>query len=187
MDGSNTLILALTNLLNKAISDKLLLDDPLLKLTGGTTWCEVSAAATISTSWVSTTRRVPRSTTKSRNMRASSGMGGWMHINSMSALGPNKWWYDAGVRVFIPTTRIWDARESQHYRHYRQTERQDRLAAGPGLPANRVETSAGLSASISAYDPAGATGARAISHGDFPIATAAGPRYGAPNPASADG
>ncbi len=34
-----------------------------------------------------------------------------MHINSMSALGPNKW-YDAGDARFHPDNIIWDARES---------------------------------------------------------------------------
>ena len=38
-------------------------------------------------------------------------MGDWMHINSMSVLGPNKW-YEAGDERFHPDNIIWDARES---------------------------------------------------------------------------
>ena len=39
------------------------------------------------------------------------GMGDWMHINSMSVLGPNKW-YDAGDERFHPENIIWDGREA---------------------------------------------------------------------------
>ena len=38
-------------------------------------------------------------------------MGDWMHINSMSLLGPNKW-HDAGDERFNPENIIWDSRES---------------------------------------------------------------------------
>lgn len=37
------------------------------------------------------------------------GQGDWMHINSMSVLGPNKW-YDAGDERFHPDNIIWDGR-----------------------------------------------------------------------------
>jgi len=39
------------------------------------------------------------------------GMGDWMHINSMSLLGPNRW-HDAGDERFHPDNIIWDSRES---------------------------------------------------------------------------
>ena len=39
------------------------------------------------------------------------GQGDWMHINSMSVLGPNQW-YDAGDERFHPDNIIWDAREA---------------------------------------------------------------------------
>lgn len=39
------------------------------------------------------------------------GEGDWMHINSMSVLGPNKW-YDAGDERFHPDNIIWDGRET---------------------------------------------------------------------------
>ena len=41
------------------------------------------------------------------------GMGDWMHINSMSYLGPNKW-YDAGDERFHPDNIIWDGREANY-------------------------------------------------------------------------
>lgn len=47
------------------------------------------------------------------NLRTSgiNGMGDWMHINSMSALGPNKW-YDQGDERFAPENIIWDGRQT---------------------------------------------------------------------------
>lgn len=33
----------------------------------------------------------------------------WMHINSVSTLGPNRW-YDAGHQCFHPDNIIWDGR-----------------------------------------------------------------------------
>lgn len=43
------------------------------------------------------------------NLRAC-GMGDWAHINSMSVVGPNKW-YDAGDERFNPENIIFDSRE----------------------------------------------------------------------------
>jgi hypothetical protein len=37
--------------------------------------------------------------------------GDWMHINSISTLGPNKW-YDGGDQRFHPDNIIWDGRET---------------------------------------------------------------------------
>jgi hypothetical protein len=46
------------------------------------------------------------------NMRpAGGGAGDWMHINSLSFLGPNQW-YDAGDERFRPDNIIWCARET---------------------------------------------------------------------------
>ena len=39
------------------------------------------------------------------------GAGDWMHINSMSTLGPNRW-YDAGDARFHPDNIIWDSRQA---------------------------------------------------------------------------
>jgi hypothetical protein len=39
------------------------------------------------------------------------GMGDWMHINSMSTLGHNKW-FDNGDQRFHPNNIIWDGRET---------------------------------------------------------------------------
>ena len=42
---------------------------------------------------------------------AGTGMGDWMHMNSMSLLGPNRW-YDAGDERFHPENIIWDGRQT---------------------------------------------------------------------------
>jgi hypothetical protein len=42
---------------------------------------------------------------------AAEGVGDWLHINSLSALGPNRH-YDAGDQRFHPDNLIWDAREA---------------------------------------------------------------------------
>nr|WP_199789558.1 aryl-sulfate sulfotransferase [Sorangium cellulosum] len=39
------------------------------------------------------------------------GIGDWLHINSLSLLGPNRW-HDAGDERFHPDNLIWDAREA---------------------------------------------------------------------------
>ncbi|WP_019211862.1 aryl-sulfate sulfotransferase [Yersinia massiliensis] len=111
VDGGNTLILAHTNLHNPKISDKLLLDDTIIEVDwqGNVVWewrCsdhfdELGFDDAAKTAiW------------NNPNMRASGGgMGDWMHINSMSTLGPNQW-FDAGDSRFHPDNIIWDARES---------------------------------------------------------------------------
>lgn len=111
VEGGNTLILAHTNLHNSKISDKQLLDDTIIEVDwqGNVVWewrCSDHFEelgfddAARSALW------------NNPNMRSSGGgMGDWMHINSMSALGPNKW-FDAGDQRFHPDNIIWDARES---------------------------------------------------------------------------
>ncbi|GAA0495626.1 aryl-sulfate sulfotransferase [Tatumella terrea] len=110
-ESGNTLILAHTNLINRDISDKCLLDDTII---------EVNWAGEIIWEWRCSDHfhelgfdEAARTAIRNNpNMRASNGgMGDWMHINSMSTLGPNKW-YDAGDTRFHPDNIIWDARES---------------------------------------------------------------------------
>ena len=111
VDGGNTLILAHTNLVNEAISDKLLLDDTIIEVDwqGNVVW-EWRCSDHFHELGFDDAART--ALYNNPNMRASGGgMGDWMHINSMSALGPNKW-YDAGDTRFHPDNIIWDARES---------------------------------------------------------------------------
>lgn len=107
----NTLLLCHEDLHNKRISDKRLLDDCFIEVDweGNIVWewhvnkhfneLGFSEAAK------NVLFRNPN------NHPNGGGQADWMHINSMSLLGPNKW-YDAGDERFHPDNIIWDAREA---------------------------------------------------------------------------
>lgn len=110
-DSGNTLILCHKNVKNPKISDKLLLDDVII---------EVDWEGNILWEWVCNEHfdefgfdeAAKNIMCRNPNMRSSGGgMGDWMHINSMSVLGPNKW-YDAGDERFHPDNIICDGRET---------------------------------------------------------------------------
>lgn len=109
--GGTTFVLCHNTVTNKKISDKKLLDDTIVEVNdkGEKVWewhChehfreygfdEASKNALF----------------RDPNMHdCDGGVGDWMHINSMSLLGPNKW-YDQGDERFHPDNIIWDARET---------------------------------------------------------------------------
>ncbi|MCG8638937.1 MAG: aryl-sulfate sulfotransferase [Desulfobacterales bacterium] len=109
--GGTTLILGHKNLVNKKISDKLLLDDVIY---------EISWEGDILWEWVCSDHfdsfgfreDAKNCLSRNPNMRpCGGGMGDWMHINSMSVLGPNRW-YDNGDERFHPDNIIVDGRET---------------------------------------------------------------------------
>jgi hypothetical protein len=109
--GGNTLILCHKNLVNPQITDKLLLDDTIIEVTwdGEIVWewicSEHFDEMGFSEDAKNTMYRHP-------TIRESGeGVGDWMHTNSMSTLGPNKW-YEAGDERFHPDNIIWDGRET---------------------------------------------------------------------------
>ncbi|HHX50310.1 MAG TPA: thioredoxin, partial [Clostridia bacterium] len=111
VDQGNTLILCHKNVVNTKISEKLLLDDAIIEVTwdGDIVW-EWNCHEHFDEYGFSEAAK--NILCRDPNMRpAGGGMGDWMHINSMSVLGPNKW-YDAGDERFHPDNIIWDARES---------------------------------------------------------------------------
>lgn len=110
-DSGNTLILCHEDIYNKKISEHRLLNDVFIEVDweGNIVWewhCdkhfnelgfdEIAKNALA---------RNPN------NHENGGGQGDWMHINSMSVLGPNKW-YDEGDERFHPDNIIWDAREA---------------------------------------------------------------------------
>ncbi len=110
-DRGNTLILGHKNLICRDICDKNLLDDVIY---------EVSFDGDILWEWVCSEHfsefgfreDAKNALSREPNMRpCGGGMGDWMHINSMSLLGPNKW-YDAGDLRFHPDNIIADGRET---------------------------------------------------------------------------
>ncbi|ABO48909.1 conserved hypothetical protein [Desulforamulus reducens MI-1] len=111
VDKGNTLILCHKNLVNPKISDKLLADDAIIEVDweGNIVWEWVCSEHFDEYGFREEAKNI---LARDPNMRAAGpGMGDWMHINSMSVLGPNKW-YDAGDERFHPDNIIWDARES---------------------------------------------------------------------------
>ncbi len=109
-DG-NTLILCHKNLKNAEITDKVLLDDVIIEVTweGDLVWEWVCSDHFESLDFREEAKNI---LCRNPNMRpAGGGMGDWMHINSMSMLGPNRW-FDAGDERFHPDNIIWDARET---------------------------------------------------------------------------
>ncbi len=97
------------NVVDKKISDKPLLDDVIIETDGNNKviweWkcCEHFEEFGFDAAAKATIKKNP-------NMHPT-GYGDWLHINSASWLGPNKW-FDAGDTRFKPTNIIADSRES---------------------------------------------------------------------------
>jgi hypothetical protein len=106
-DG-NTLILCHKNVRNSDISDKLLLDDSFIEVdwSGEIVWEWVLSEHFHEFDWSEEARNI-----LFRNPNVRNCGGDWMHVNSMSALGPNKW-FDAGDVRFHQENIIWSARET---------------------------------------------------------------------------
>jgi hypothetical protein len=109
IDGGNTLILGHKHLINPNISDKVLVDDVIYEVTwdGDIVW-----------EWVCSdhfdemdfSEQAKNTMARNPNMVVGKGeVGDWMHINSVSTLGPNRW-YEAGDQRFHPDNIIWDGR-----------------------------------------------------------------------------
>ena len=110
-DGGTTLILCHKNLRNPKITDKVLLDDTIIEVDweGNVIWEWVCSDHFDDLGFSEAAKNI---LCRDPNMRAAGGgMGDWMHINSMSALGPNRW-YDNGDERFHPDNIIWDSREA---------------------------------------------------------------------------
>ena len=109
VDSGNTLILCHKNLKNPKISDKLLLDDAIIEVTwdGKIVW-----------EWLCSdhfdemgfSEEAKNAMSRNPNIHdVGGGMGDWMHTNSISALGPNKW-FDSGDERFHPDNIMWSGR-----------------------------------------------------------------------------
>jgi len=111
VDRGNTLILCHKNVQNPAISDKPLLDDAIVEVNweGDILWEWVCNEHFEEFGFSEEARNI---LSRNPNMVPSGGgMGDWMHINSISTLGPNKW-FDNGDQRFHPDNIIWDGRET---------------------------------------------------------------------------
>jgi len=111
VDRGNTLILAHQDLHDAAISDKLLLDDRIVEVDwdGNIVWSWSPHEHFEELGFDPAAKAVLR---RDPNIRPSGGgIGDWLHINSVSHVGPNKW-YDAGDGRFHPDNIVWDSREA---------------------------------------------------------------------------
>ncbi|MBN2059480.1 MAG: aryl-sulfate sulfotransferase [Deltaproteobacteria bacterium] len=110
-DKGNTLILCHKNLTNPKISDKVLVDDTFIEITwdGQIIWEWICSEHFDEMGFSEEANNI-----MARNpglKPAGGGVGDWMHINSMSSLGPNKW-FDQGDKRFHPDNIIWDGRQT---------------------------------------------------------------------------
>ena len=111
-DSGNTLILCHSDLYNKRISDKRLLDDTIIEVDweGNIVW-KWTVSEHFNELGFSQAAKNVLFRNPNQHFTQTGEMSDWMHINSMSTLGPNKW-YDQGDERFHPDNIIWDARES---------------------------------------------------------------------------
>ena len=111
-DSGNTLILCHTDVKNKRISDKQLLDDTILEVDweGNIVW-EWYVNKHFNELGFSEAAKNVLFRNPNVHFTKNGEMSDWMHINAMSVLGPNKW-YDQGDERFHPDNIIWDAREA---------------------------------------------------------------------------
>jgi hypothetical protein len=121
VDRGNTLILVHENVTAAGISDRPLLDDKVIEVDwqGHIVWQWRPFEHFEELGFDADARAVLR---ENPNLRAagagalghdapSEGFGDWLHINSLSRVGPNRW-YERGDERFHPDNLIWDAREA---------------------------------------------------------------------------
>ena len=108
VDRGNTIILIHKNLKNPQISEKLLLDDIIIEVTwdGQVVWEWVCSEHFDEMGFSEEARN-----TMARNPNVMMKTGDWMHMNSVSVLGPNKW-FDQGDERFHPDNLIWSGRQT---------------------------------------------------------------------------
>jgi hypothetical protein len=111
VDKGNTFLICHKNLNNPAITDKPVLDDTIIEVTwqGDVIWEWRCSDHFEEMGFSEAAKNV---LARNPNMRPiGAGMGDWMHMNSMSLLGPNRW-YDQGDERFHPDNIIWDGRQT---------------------------------------------------------------------------
>ena len=113
VDGGNTLILCHEDVYNKRISDKRLLDDCIVEVDweGNIVWKWNVSDHFRELDFDEFQKSALFRNPNYHPVGGKEGQSDWMHINSMSVLGPNKW-YDQGDERFHPDNIIWDAREA---------------------------------------------------------------------------
>jgi hypothetical protein len=111
IDRGHTLILSHKNVSKPSISDKRLLDDVMIEITweGKIIWEWCCSDHFEEMEFREEAKKVIY--VNPNIVPAGGGMGDWMHINSLSILGPNRW-FESGDTRFHPENIIWSSRES---------------------------------------------------------------------------
>lgn len=111
VDSGNTLILAHKNVKRPNISEIELLDDTIIEVDweGNVIWEWTCSDHFAELGFDDHAKKSLRQDPNTRYF--GNNAGDWMHINSASVLGPNKF-YDQGDERFHPDNIIWDARET---------------------------------------------------------------------------
>jgi len=183
-NGGKTLVLCHKNLKGSRISDKPLVDDTII---------EVDRQGKITWEWICSEHfeemgfspRAKTSLKRNPGMKpAGGGMGDWMHMNSMSTLGPNKL-YDSGDKRFQPDNIIWDGRQTNITTIIARKTGKIVWQMGPDFTSNKALRKIGqiIGQHHAHLIPRGLPGEGNILV--FDNGGAAG--YGAPNPTSPDG
>jgi hypothetical protein len=109
-DRGKTLVLSHKNMENAAISRRPLIDDAIFEVTwdGRLTWEWHCTEHFDEMGFSEEARRV---ILENPNSAGESKVGDWMHINSISWLGPNPW-FDKGDIRFHPDNIIWSGRQT---------------------------------------------------------------------------
>jgi hypothetical protein len=109
--SGKTLLLCHKNLNNIKISDKPLVDDVIIEVNGRgeITWEWVCSEHFEEMGFDARAKKTLRRNPGIKPM--SGGVGDWMHMNSMSLLGPNRF-YDSGDTRFHAENIIWDGRQT---------------------------------------------------------------------------
>ncbi len=111
VDRGNTIILCHKNLHNPKISDKLLIDDAIIEVTweGKIVWEWICSEHFDEMGFSEEAKNAMARNPDMKNIERKAG--DWMHINSMSTLGPNKW-FDSGDKRFHPDNIILSGRNT---------------------------------------------------------------------------
>ncbi len=112
VDGGNTLILCHKNLKNPGITEQTLLDDVFIEANwkGEIVWEWTCSDHFEEMGFREAARNILARNPNIRRL-SSGNVGDWMHINSMSTLGPNRF-YNAGDERFHPDNIIWSGRQA---------------------------------------------------------------------------
>jgi hypothetical protein len=112
VDRGNTIILSHKNLKNPQISEKLLVDDIIIEVTwdGKIVWEWVCSDHFDEIGFSEEARNAMARNPGARAV-AGGEIGDWMHMNSVSLLGPNKW-FNQGDERFHPDNLIWSGRNT---------------------------------------------------------------------------